>query len=63
MKMSEIKGLSLIELKDKLRLERENLLKLRMTHTISTLENPGVLKQSRVTIARLLTELNDRQEA
>jgi large subunit ribosomal protein L29 len=61
MKMSEIKGLSLTEINDKLKLERENLLKLRMTHTISTLENPGALKQSRVTIARLLTEANNRK--
>jgi large subunit ribosomal protein L29 len=63
MKMSEIKMMTETELQDSLRSERDNALKLRMTHTISTLENPSDLKKSRVKIARLLTEINFRKNA
>ncbi len=61
MKYAEIKDITDAELTDKLTAERANLQKLRMTHAISTLENPGVLKASRKVIAQLLTEQNRRK--
>lgn len=61
MKTSEIVELTLDELKDKLMVETEGYDKLRMSHTVSSLENPMVLRQKRRTLARLKTELKKRE--
>lgn len=61
MKNSEITALTDAELRDIIAKERLNLQNFYMTHTISTLENPGVLKATRKKIARLLTEVNRRK--
>lgn len=57
MKKTEIKGLSESELKDTIKAERENLLKLKFAHSISPIENPMRIKASKKIIARLETEL------
>ena len=61
MKQSEIKGLSRAELEEKLGEVRKSYADLRMTHAISPLENPIQLRSIRRTIARLATELNNRE--
>ena len=61
MKQSEIKGLSIAELEEKLGEVRKSYADLRMTHAISPLENPIQLRSIRRTIARLATELNNRE--
>ncbi|NNK87576.1 MAG: 50S ribosomal protein L29 [Flavobacteriaceae bacterium] len=61
MKQSEIKGLSIAELEEKLGEVRKSYADLRMTHAISPLENPIQLRSVRRTIARLATELNNRE--
>lgn len=57
MKQSEIKSLSLNEVKEQLATERNNLTNLKFAHAISPLENPSRIKQTRKTIARLETQL------
>ncbi|WP_192823268.1 50S ribosomal protein L29 [Rufibacter sp. LB8] len=57
MKQSEIKALSLAEVKEQLTAERSNLLNLKFAHAISPLENPSRIKHTRKTIARLETQL------
>ena len=47
MKASEIKELTTQELRDKLVEEKTNLAKLRLTHTVSQLENPLKLRDAR----------------
>lgn len=61
MKQSEIIELTLDELKDKLLIESEAFDKMRMTHAISTLENPIQLRLKKKSIARLNTELRKRE--
>ena len=57
MKYSEIKGLSLVELQEKLSSEQETLRKMRFAHQVSAIENPMKIKETRKLIARLKTEL------
>ncbi len=61
MKQAEIVQLTTDELKEHISNETEALSSLRITHTVSQLENPLVIKQKRKTIARLNTELRKRQ--
>ncbi|HZY81618.1 MAG TPA: 50S ribosomal protein L29 [Cyclobacteriaceae bacterium] len=57
MKYSEIKGLNLAELREKLGSEQEALRKMKFAHQVSAIENPMKIKETRKLIARLKTEL------
>ena len=61
MKASELKELTTPELQEKLVGEKTGLAKLRLTHTVSQLENPLKLRDARKDIARIETELRRRQ--
>ena len=61
MKYSEIKALTLDELKERLAAERTNGQNLRFAHSISPLENPLKVKESRRNIAKINTELRRRE--
>ena len=61
--MSEITGLSDLDLKERIAADREALQKLRFNPTIAGLESPFQLRQKRRDIARMLTELNARKNA
>ena len=61
MKAREIKELTTKELQDRLEAEKENLLRLKLNHTISPLDNPSQIREVRKTIARLNTELCQRE--
>jgi large subunit ribosomal protein L29 len=61
MKNSEIKALTLAELKEKLVSETEALRKLKFAHKISAVENPMRINQSRKFIAKLNTELRAKE--
>lgn len=60
MKISDIRELSLEDLKGKLEEEQANYQKLKMSHKVSHLENPLAIRKSRKEIARLLTVLNQK---
>ena len=61
MKYSEIKALNLNELKERLATEKTNSQNLRFAHSISPLENPLKIKESRKIIAKIETELRNRE--
>ncbi len=61
MKNSEIKELTTPEIVEKLDAERTALTRFRLNHAISPLENPLQIKETRRNIARLMTELRQRQ--
>ncbi|MBQ9469857.1 MAG: 50S ribosomal protein L29 [Bacteroidales bacterium] len=61
MKTSEINELTDKEIAERIEAERMQLLKLRMNHSISPLENPMKLKETRKNIARLLTVQRQRE--
>ena len=49
------------ELHDLLVVERERLIKMKMSHAVSPMENPLQIKFTRKTIARVMTELSKRR--
>lgn len=61
MKASVVREMTTQELKDKLVDERANYSKSKMAHNISPLENPISLRDTRKNIARLETELRQRE--
>ncbi len=62
MKIAEVKGLSTKELKEKVDAEAASLNQMRINHSVSPLDNPAQIKQLRRTIARLKTELHQREQ-
>ena len=60
MKTSEIKELPVQDIVERIENERANLLKMKLNHAVSPLENPGKIKESRRDIARMLTILRQR---
>ena len=61
MKNQEIILLSDSELKEKISIEKEKLVKLKLQQIVSPVENPMNLKISRKLIARLITEQSNRR--
>lgn len=61
MKNTEIRELATGELQERLEGERDLLLKLELNHAVSPLENPNKIKDTRRNIARMLTELRQRE--
>ncbi len=61
MKTSEIKELSTPDLIERIDTERTMLVRMRLNHAITPLDNPQKLKQAKMNIARLLTELRARE--
>jgi large subunit ribosomal protein L29 len=58
MKYAEISSLAIDELKEKIKIEQENLRKLKFAHAISPIENPTKIKNTRRLIAQLKTAQN-----
>jgi large subunit ribosomal protein L29 len=63
MKNADIKALSTEEIREKIKLEEENLQKLKFAHAISPIENPMRIRVTRKLIARLKTELSTKEKA
>ena len=61
MKTREIKEHTTAENQDRLVAEKENLTKMTLNHAISPLDNPALIRETRRTIARLATELRQRE--
>ncbi|MEG1556077.1 MAG: 50S ribosomal protein L29 [Bacteroidales bacterium] len=61
MKQQVIHELSTAELKERLSEEQQQLIKLKLNHAISQIENPNKIKEQRRTVARMKTELRVRE--
>jgi len=61
MKTSEIKELTTKEIVERIDTEKENLVRLRLNHAVSPLDNPLKLKDTKKNIARLKTVLRQRE--
>lgn len=61
MKNSELRGLSLDELKSKLAVEKDNYSKLKFAHSITPIENPMKIRESRKLVARIETEVRAKE--
>ncbi|MBN1116234.1 MAG: 50S ribosomal protein L29 [Bacteroidales bacterium] len=61
MKASEIRELTIKEIVEQIENEESLLSKQRLNHTVSPLDNPQKLKETRRNIARLKTILRDKE--
>ena len=61
MKNSDIKALTVGELKEKIGAEKEALRKMQFAHQVTAIENPMKLRESRRLVARLATELRAKE--
>ena len=61
MKQQVIRELSTPEVKERLVEEKQQLVKLKLNHAVSPIENPQKIKEQRKTVARLMTELRMRE--
>ena len=59
--MNEIKGLETKELAEKLEAEVASYNQLKLNHAVTPLENPSQIKAARRAIARMKTELRQRE--
>ena len=61
MKTSEINELSVAEIKERIQTDQDTLLRMKMNHAISPLDNPQQIVVVRRNIARLKTVLRQRE--
>ena len=61
MKEQVLIDIPLNELQDLLINEKEKLVRMKMSHAVSPMENPMKIKFARRTIARIMTELSRRK--
>jgi len=61
MKQEVIKELSTADIVDRLEEEKKHLIRLRINHAVSPLDNPHQISENKKTIARLVTELRRRE--
>ena len=60
-KQEVIREMSTADLNDRLEQAREQLVKMRLNHAVSPLDNPNQIRETRKNIARYLTELRRRE--
>ena len=61
MKMTEIKGLETKELAERIESETAKYNQMKLNHAVTPLENPSLIKAARRDIARMKTELRQRE--
>lgn len=61
MKQQEIAKMSDVDMKDQLSNLSEQMVKMKLMHSVAPMENPLQLRHMRRTIARLKTELTKRE--
>jgi large subunit ribosomal protein L29 len=61
MKTSEIRELSTPDIIERIDTEKTMLVRMKLNHAITPLDNPQKVREVKLTIARLLTELRTRE--
>ncbi|MDR2685090.1 MAG: 50S ribosomal protein L29 [Prevotellaceae bacterium] len=61
MKINEIRELTDNEIRERELVERDSLIRMRLSHAITQLDNSSQIKETRRTIARLATERRARK--
>ena len=62
MKISDVREMSVADLRDRIAVEKANLDTMKMNHAISPLEDTSMFKKSRKDIARMLTVLTEKEK-
>ena len=60
MKTAETKELSVKEIQERLDVESSNLVRMKLNHAVSPLDNPMKIRELRKVVAQLKTELRSR---
>ena len=61
MKASEVREMSIADLRERIELERNNLETMKVNHTISPLEDTSKIAKARKDIARMMTILAQKE--
>ena len=61
MKASEVREMSIADLRERIELEKANLDTMKMNHTISPLEDTSKISKTRKDIARMVTILAEKE--
>ena len=61
MKASEVREMSIADLRERIELEKANLNTMKINHTISPLEDTSKINQTRKDIARMMTILAEKE--
>ena len=62
MKVSEVREMSVADLRDRIELEKNNLDTMKLNHTISPLEDTSKIRKTRQDIARMITILAEKEK-
>lgn len=62
MKTSEVREMSIADLRDRISVEKANLDSMRLNHAISPLEDTSKFRKTRKDIARMMTILAEREK-
>lgn len=61
MKANEIRELATKDILERIAAEKEQLVKMKLNHAVSPMDNPSLIKKSRKDVARMLTILRERE--
>lgn len=61
MKAAEIRELTVTEIEERIDAEKNNLLRMKLNHAVSPVENPTTIKKTRRDIARMMTILAEKK--
>ena len=62
MKVSEVREMSIADLRDRIQIEKANLDSMKINHAISPLEDTSKFKKTRQDIARMITILAEKEK-
>jgi len=62
MKTTEVREMSIADLKERIALEKANLDSMKVNHTISPLEDTSKISKARKDIARMITILAEKEK-
>jgi large subunit ribosomal protein L29 len=63
MKTTEVRDLSIADLKERIDAEKANMVKMKLNHATSPVENASEIRKARRAIARMMTILGQKQNA
>ena len=63
MKITEVREMSIADLRDRIEIEKNNLDTMKLNHAVSPLEDTSKFRKTRQDIARMITILAEKEKA
>ena len=63
MKITEVREMSIADLRDRIAIEKNNLDTMKLNHAVSPLEDTSKFRKTRQDIARMITILAEKEKA